>query len=80
MEMRTVTAFEARQAAGRTFGGNVVKLSSQPRGAIGAGLFLLVSLFLLAAGGLPSAPGGDGAGPAATGAFLLDPSVSPVRG
>jgi hypothetical protein len=78
--MRTVTAFEAQRTAGQAFRGEMAKLSaSPPRGAIGAGLFLLVSLFLLAAGGVPPAPEPDGAGPAAVGAFILDPSVTPRR-
>lgn len=77
--MRTVTAFEVRRTAGRAFRGEMAKLSaSPPRGAIGAGLFLLVSLFLLAVG-TPAAPGPDAA-PHGSGAFVLDPSVSPARG
>jgi hypothetical protein len=79
--MRTVTAFEARRTAGRVFSGEMSKLSaSPPRGAIGAGLFLLVSAFLLAAGGVPPAPEGDGAGARDVGAFVLDPAVAPVAG
>lgn len=76
--MRTVTAFKARRAAGQVFSGEMSKLSaSPPRGAIGAGLFLLVSVFLLAAGTVPQAPEGDGARD--IGAFVLDPAVRPVR-
>ena len=79
--MRTVTAFEARRTAGRIFSGEMSKLSaSPPRGAIGAGLFLLVSLFLLAACGVPQMPAGDGAATPDVGVFLLDPSVTPARG
>ena len=78
--MRTVTAFEARRAAGQAFRGEMAKLSaSPPRGAIGASLFLLVSLFLLAAGAVPSAPESDDAGAREAGAFLLDPSVTATR-
>lgn len=78
--MRTVTAFEARRTAGQAFRGEMAKLSaSPPRGAIGAGLFLLVSAFLLAAGSVPQAPAGDGADARDTGAFVLDPAVTPVR-
>lgn len=74
--MRTVTAFEVRRTAGRTIRGDMAKLTATPpRGAIGAGLFLLVSLFLLAAGGVPSAPGPHGIG-----AFLLDPSTTQAHG
>ena len=79
--MRTVTAFEARRTAGQVFSGEMSKLSaSPPRGAIGAGLFLLVSLFLLAAGGVPQASAGDVTGAQGVGVFLLDPSVTPARG
>lgn len=79
--MRTVTAFEARGTAGQAFRGGMAKLSaSPPRGAIGASLFLLVSLFLLAAGGAPAAPDGDGAAAARqVGAFVLDPAVAPAQ-
>lgn len=77
--MRTVTAFEARRTAGPAFRGEMAKRSaSPPRGAIGAGLFLLVSMFLLAAGAVPPAPDPDGAAARAVGAFVLDPSVTPV--
>jgi hypothetical protein len=59
----------------------MAKLSaSPPRGAIGAGLFLLVSMFLLVAGAVPQPPQRDGAAASDVGAFLLDPSVTPVRG
>ena len=76
--MRTVTAFEARRTSGRSFSGEMTKLSaSPPRGAIGAGLFLLVSVFLLAAGALPTAP--DGAASGEIGAFVFDPSVTAAR-
>jgi hypothetical protein len=79
--MRTVNAFEARGTAGQAFRGEMAKLSaSPPRGAIGAGLFLLVSLFLLATGGVPAAPGAGGGATSEVGAFLLDPSVTPVHG
>lgn len=79
--MRTVTAFEARRTAGQAFRGEMATVSaSPPRGAIGAGLFLLVSLFLLAAGAVPQPPQRDGAEARDVGAFLLDPSVTPVRG
>ncbi|HYD38763.1 MAG TPA: hypothetical protein VEA60_14185 [Allosphingosinicella sp.] len=58
----------------------MTKLSaSPPRGAIGAGLFLLISVFLLAAGAAPTAPEHDGAGPREVGVFLLDPAVTPAR-
>ena len=78
--MRTVTAFEARRTAGQAFRGEMAKLSaSPPRGAIGAGLFLLVSLFLLAAGTAPASGSGAAEAPE-VGAFLLDPSVGPARG
>jgi hypothetical protein len=53
--------------------------ASPPRGAIGASLFLLVSLFLLAAGSIPAAPERDGAGARQAGAFVLDPSVAPAQ-
>lgn len=77
--MRTVTAFEAQRPAGPAFRGEMAKLSaSPPRGAIGASLFLLVSLFLLAAGAVPAAP--DGATAARqVGAFVLDPAVAPAQ-
>ena len=80
--MRTVTAFEDRRTAGRAFRGEMAKLSaSPPRGAIGASLFLLVSLFLLAAGGgVPASPESGGTGPARqVGAFVLDPAVAPAQ-
>lgn len=78
--MRTVTAFEARRTAGQVFSGEMSKLSaSPPRGVIGAGLFLLVSAFLLAAGAVPPAPERDGAGSREIGAFVLDPAVTPVQ-
>ena len=79
--MRTVSAFEARRTAGQAFSGGITKVTaSPPRGAIGAGLFLLVSLFLLAAGAVPSAPESDDAGAREAGAFLLDPSVTAAQG
>lgn len=79
--MRTVTAFEARRTAGRVFSGEMTKLSdSPPRGAIGAGLFLLVSAFLLAAGAIPPAADRSSDGPGEIGAFVLDPAVTPVQG
>jgi hypothetical protein len=59
----------------------VVKLpASAPRGAIGTGLLLLVSLFLLAAGGLSASAEADPSGAAETGAFVLDPSIASARG
>lgn len=79
--MRTVTAFEARRTAGQAFRGEMAKLSaSPPRGAIGASLFLLVSLFLLAAGAVPTAPESGGAAADHRGAFVLDPAVAPTQG
>ncbi|HEX8623224.1 MAG TPA: hypothetical protein VF718_14745 [Allosphingosinicella sp.] len=58
----------------------MAKLSaSPPRGAIGASLFLLVSLFLLAAGAVPKAPAADGAEAREIGAFVLDPAVAPTQ-
>jgi hypothetical protein len=79
--MRTVTAFEDRRTAGRAFRGDMAKLSaSPPRGAIGAGLFLLVSAFLLAAGAVAPGPEGDGAGAREIGVFVLDPAVARVQG
>ncbi len=78
--MRTVTAFEARRTAGQAFRGEMARLSaSPPRGAIGASLFLLVSLFLLAAGTVPTAPPTDSAGAREVGAFVLDPAVAPAQ-
>jgi hypothetical protein len=78
--MRTVTAFEARRTAGHVFSGEMSKLSaSPPRGAIGAGLFLLVSLFLLAAGSVAQAPVGDDGASRDVGVFLLDPLTTPAR-
>ena len=78
--MKTVTAFEARRTAGQAFRGEMARLSaSPPRGAIGAGLFLFVSLFLLAAGTVPAAPARDGAAARDVGAFLLDPSVTQAQ-
>ena len=79
--MRTVTAFEARRTAGQAFRGEMATLSaSPPRGAIGASLFLLVSLFLLAAGAVPTAPESESAGQRHVGAFVLDPAVAPTQG
>lgn len=78
--MRTVTAFEARRTAGQAFRGELAKLSaSPPRGAIGASLFLLVSLFLLAAGADPTASEPESAGARQVGAFVLDPAVAPTQ-
>lgn len=78
--MRTVTAFEARGTAGQAFRGGMAKLSATPpRGAIGASLFLLVSLFLLAAGAVPAAPDGDDTAARQAGAFVLDPAVAPAQ-
>jgi hypothetical protein len=59
----------------------MAKLSaSPPRGAIGASLFLLVSMFLLAAGGVPAAPEEGGSAAAhQIGAFVLDPAVAPAQ-
>jgi hypothetical protein len=63
----------ARPATGRDAG----KPTARPtRGAIGAGLFCLVSLFLLAAGGVPASVRADSAGAPAAGAFLLDPALA----
>jgi hypothetical protein len=78
--MRTVTAFEARRTAGQAFRGEMARLSaSPPRGAIGASLFLLVSLFLLAAGAVPTAPDHGAAAARQAGAFVLDPAVIPAQ-
>lgn len=78
--MRTVTAFEARRTPGQAFRGEMAKLSaSPPRGAIGASLFLLVSLFLLAAGAVPTSPDSATAGARQVGAFVLDPAVAPTQ-
>jgi hypothetical protein len=78
--MRTVSVFEGRP--GRRFArGDVAKLqASPPRGVIGTGLLLLVSLFLLAAGALDSAPEGDRMGSSDTGTFILDLSISSAQG
>jgi hypothetical protein len=54
--------------------------ASPPRGAIGTGLLLLVSLFLLAAGGLSASSEAGQAEAAETGAFILDPSIASARG
>lgn len=76
--MRTVSVSEDRPA-GQAYGGDVAKLpASAPRGVIGTGLLFLVSLFLLAAGAVPSLPAGDSAEAGKIGAFLLDPSVTPA--
>lgn len=76
--MGTVSAFGDRRPAGQAPRGDMARSSaSAPRGVIGAGLFLLISVFLLAAGGVPSAPDIDPAAHGA-GAFLLDPSVTPA--
>jgi hypothetical protein len=53
--------------------------ASPPRGAIGASLFLLVSMFLLAAGGVPAVPEAESAEARQVGAFVLDPAVAPAR-
>jgi hypothetical protein len=58
----------------------MAKLSaSPPRGAIGASLFLLVSLFLLAAGSVPTAPESASAAARQVGAFVLDPAIAPTQ-
>ena len=78
--MGTVSVFEGR-APRRFARGDVAKLpASPPRGVIGTGLLLLVSLFLLAAGAIDSAPEGDQLGSSDTGAFILDPSIASSRG
>jgi hypothetical protein len=75
--MRTVSGSGAR--AGQVIRGDMAKLpASAPRGVIGTGLLLLVSLFLLVAGGQPSTPDRDPAALRAAGAFILDPSVTPA--
>lgn len=75
--MRTVSV-SGVQSAGQAIRGDMVKLpAAPPRGVIGIGLLLLVSLFLLVAGGSASAPDRDPAVPRAAGAFVLDPSVTP---
>jgi hypothetical protein len=75
--MRTVSVSGA--LAGQAIRGDMAKLpASPPRGVIGTGLLLLVSLFLLVAGGEPSAPDSDPAALHAVGAFVLDPSVTPA--
>lgn len=77
--MRTVAAFEVRGPAEPAIRGDMARLTAcPPRGAIGAGLFLLVSLFLLVAGGAPAAPDSASAGAREAGVFLLDPSVAPA--
>jgi len=79
--MGTVTAFGARRPTLGAVRGDGAKLSaSPPRGVIGAALFLLVSLFLLAAGGTPSLPDRDSPIPHPAGAVALDPSTSPAAG
>ena len=78
--MGTVSVFEGR-APRRFARGDVAKLrASAPRGAIGTGLLLLVSLFLLAAGALDSAAPADTIGSSEMGAFVLDPSIASARG
>ena len=63
--MGTVSVFEGRSPR-RLARGDVAKLqASPPRGVIGTGLLLLVSLFLLAAGALDSAPAGNRIGSSA---------------
>ena len=78
--MGTVTAFRGRRPALGAARGEMTKLpATSPRGAIGAALFLLVSLFLLAAGA--DAPATQpGAAAEEIGAFVLDPSVARVAG
>ena len=76
--MRTVSVSGAR-SAGQAIRGDMARLpASAPRGAIGTGLLLLVSLFLLVAGGTPAAPDRDPAAVSSVGAFVLDPSVTPA--
>jgi hypothetical protein len=76
--MRTVSVSGARPA-GQAIRGDMVKLpATPPRGVIGTGLLLLVSLFLLVAGGTPSAPDRDPGAMETTGAFILDPSITPA--
>jgi hypothetical protein len=56
--------------------------ASPPRGVIGTGLLLLVSLFLLVAGAVPWAPEApEGASAAAreTGASIPDPALPAAR-
>jgi|GEM_PF-6249361 len=78
--MGTVSVFEGR-TTGRFAKVDVAKLpASPPRGVIGTGLLLLVSLFLLAAGALGSVPEGDRMGSSDTGAFILDPSIIAAQG
>jgi len=78
--MGTVSVFEGRSAR-RFARGDVAKLpASPPRGVIGTGLLLLVSLFLLAAGALDSAPEEERMGSSDIGAFILDPSTSSAQG
>lgn len=78
--MGTVSVFEGRTPR-RFARGDVAKLpASPPRGVIGTGLLLLVSLFLLAAGALDSAPAGDSMSSNDTGAFILDPTISSAQG
>jgi hypothetical protein len=78
--MGTVSVFGGRTAE-RSIRADVVKLTAcPPRGAIGTGLLLLVSLFLLAAGGLPDSPDAGRAGGVEAGAFVLDPSIASARG
>jgi hypothetical protein len=76
--MRTVSVLGARPDE-RGFGGGMAKLSAAPpRGVIGTGILLLISLFLLVAGAVPWAPEApEGASAAAreTGAFVLDPAL-----
>lgn len=78
--MGTVSVFEGRSQR-RFARGDVAKLTaSPPRGVIGTGLLLLVSLFLLVAGALDSAPAGDPLGSNDTGAFILDPTITSAQG
>ena len=79
--MRTVTAFGARRPSLKAVRGDMAKLpASPPRGVIGAALFLLVSLFLLAAGGTAPASEPDRESAREIGAFVLDPAVTPIAG
>lgn len=74
--MATVTGFGTRcRARGETPRPNL----SLSRGMIGALLFLLVAVFLLAAGAVTGAPSGGGA-PVEAGAFILDPSIGSAQG
>lgn len=79
--MGTVTAFGARRTTLGVVRGDKARLTaSPPRGVIGAALFLLVSMFLLAAGAMPSAPDRGSAAAHEVGAFVLDPLVTSAAG